>query len=376
MALRVSLVVLGSLLGCGRIAFQDDDSPRPKITLVAGVSTVDVEICVNGPARVRYVVTAAPWSEGWRARDFETSAGSPDAITTLVVRDCATRTLSVEGEESPIYVYAAADGVDDEAPSLAAASTKLHPTFTKVSFDAKRGPAYYWIHYPESYYRDPTAPLPTLLYLHGESGKGNGGGKNLEYLRDFEELPRLYMHRALAVRENPFLLYVPQCNANQDNCSGWQSADLMDLLDDVLADVKETAPVDEKHFYATGAADGAEGAWRYAIHRPELVAAIVSVGSTYVADAPSLGFYDSSICRMSSVAVWAFHNGMDPLQPVSNSKHLVDLLEGCMPAPATRLDVGEWGQVQGGWVEVYGGTHGFRFEDAPSIYGWLLKHSR
>ena len=184
------------------------------------------------------------------------------------------------------------------------------------------------------------------------------------------------------VRDQPFLVYAPQCNADLGGCFGWSNPNHLPALDETLLEVRKLANVDDKHFYVTGESTGGEGAWRYAIHRPELVAALVSVANTLVADTPEPDFYKNNICAMSQVATWAFHNGPDSLQPADNSLYVVNKLSDCIPAPKFEpvLKLGaDWmfnGSSHAGWVEVYGDKHGGTNAGYGSIYEWMLAHGR
>jgi poly(3-hydroxybutyrate) depolymerase len=381
--MRVSLLLCQLVLaaGCGRFGFGENELAL-EASLLTGVYTADVTLCVNQPAEVQYAVSRDRLPDGWTAEDLAThvAAGTVATGGKLALARCTSVTTLVDGEEVDVYLYAiaTADGSGEIVSRQAA--DKLHPTFTLETFlSAKGRDERYWVHYPEAYYRDPAIARPTILYLHGRGGDGNDNGSTIENVRDKEELLSQYMRRSAAVMSLPFIVYAPQCNGNRYDCWAWEDSSLMGFLDESLVDLRQVAPVDETHFYVTGTSTGGEGAWRFAIHRPTLIAAAVSVASTFAPDNPVSNFYGSSICDMKSVPMWAFHASKDTLQLPSNSQNLHDMLAACSPPETPQLDLGDWtyqGQSHAGWVEVYGNTHGFRNDGTSSIYDWMLAHSR
>lgn len=387
-ALGAALGAIAVLAGCGRLGFGE-----PELTfepgLVTGVYTADANLCLSRGADVQFAITTKPWPTDWAAEDFEALSSGAGVIKAGVTRGhfgCKTVTVPVAQEGSEVYLYAVAgEGVEK---LVGEDSDKMHPAFELRTLMVRSNPAYpsgylahYWLHFPEEYYRDPGAGRPTLLFLHGFGGNGSNSGENINYVRDTEEVPRLYQTRSPVVSAQPFIVVAPQCNAdrNGNGCFGWSGATIMPFLDEVLADARAQAPVDDHRFYVAGESTGGEGAWRYAIHQPELVSAIISVANTYKPNDPTDDYFGGAICKMSRVAVWAFHNGTDSSQPPSNSQNLVTRLKACPAQEEPQLDLGNWtfqGGTHAGWIEVYGGTHGFSNDGVSSVYDWLLAHSR
>lgn len=377
-----------TLAGCGRLGFGE-----PELTfeagVVTGVYTADAKLCLSREADVQFAITTKPWPAGWTAADFSELASGSSVVKAGVTRGhhgCKVVTAPIELEGADVFVYAVAS--DGGVQLLGEDSDKLHPAFELRTVTIKSNPSHpagylarYWLHFPEEYYRDPGADRPTLLFLHGFGGNGNNAGDNINYVRDTEEVPRLYQTRSPVVRELPFIVFAPQCNAdrNGNGCFGWAGEAIMPFLDEVLADVRGLAPVDDHRFYVAGESTGGEGSWRFAIHRPDLVSAIVSVANTLQPNSPSASFFEAEICKMTDVAVWAFHNSTDTSQPPSNSQNLVTKLKACPAREEPQLDLGNWtfrGGTHAGWIEVYGGTHGFSNDGVTSVYDWLLAHSR
>lgn len=384
----LGLLACAASLGCGRLGFAEE-ALSFEAGLVTGVYTADAKLCLNQEAELQFAITTTPWPAGWKPEEFGTFSereGVVKAGTKRGSQGCTIITVPINPEGAAVFLYAMAG--DPSAPLLGEDADKLHPAFElktlMVKSDAANSSGYlarYWIHYPEEYYRDPGAVRPTLLFLHGFGGNGTDSGANINYVRDTEEMPKLYQQRSPVVKELPFIVYAPQCNAdrNGNGCFGWAGPAIMPFLDEVLTEVRAIAPVDDHRFYVAGESTGGEGAWRYAIHQPDLVSAIVSVANTFQENSPVVGFFIKEVCKMSRVAVWAFHNATDATQPPRNSQNVVDRLRACPPKEEPQLDLGNWtfqGGTHAGWVEVFGGTHGFSNDGVSSVYDWLLAHSR
>ncbi|MDX2092632.1 MAG: hypothetical protein SFX73_32505 [Kofleriaceae bacterium] len=388
---------LGGLLAlasCGRFEFDsapprdggstvDDDAPDappPALTstlrLVAGVTSVDVEVCTSRSARIVHVVTTEAWPPAWDRAYLEQQIADGSTILATDEREQATggcATITHKGftqDRLALNVYAVADVASTGERDQQTAAGALQPMLEQVSYDIAGHTQRYWIHKPESYYRDPAAPLPVLLFLAGSGEDGNDAGVNFTLMPNRGLLSSFTQRRA-AVVELPFLVVAPQCNTDRATCWGWIGQ--MANLDEVLAHVRPSYTFVDERIYVTGLSTGGEGAWRYAIYsraRPggPAMAAAVPIAATYT-DAT---WYNNNLCTMSPVPVWAFHNSDDPTQPVTNSRTLVSQLAACPTSPtvAPQLDEGTGGH--NAWSNVYNGTHAFTNDGESSVYAWLL----
>lgn len=378
--------------GCGRMDFGAIDLSL-EAKLITGVYTADAKLCLSRAATIKYALTTAPWPEDWTVEDLEQRGGEASVLSAGTKRGdagCTVVTVKVSEAEAPVYLYAMAGeldaGLDEEMTLASEATGKMNPVFQIKTFTAT-GPdepllgkdytARYWVHFPEAYYRDPTEPLPTLLFLHGNGSNGNNTGSTINRVLEEEPL-KLYLQRNAEMAELPFLFYAPQCNNDRGSCFGWGDETKMPFLDKALEDLRTFATVDEARFYVTGSSTGGEGSWRYAIHRPELVDAVVPVAGTYSSGAPREGFYDNEMCKMAGIPVWAIHNGNDRSQLPSNARTLKAKLDTC-GASTVQLDLGNWvypPNDHAGWIEAYGGKHGFTNGGESSIYKWMLRQAK
>ncbi len=389
------LVATAAAFGCGRLGFSmgaddsedvdgdvDADVPAPDaesaalemtLAVVAGVTSLDAEVCLTRSAMVRTVVTTAPFEAGWTAADLAAYVASapPEMLSvsasTPASAGCTVHRHAVAGEGIAVNVYASSEVAATSEERVAEAASTLAPTVELVTFDAGAGHTQrYYVSRPEGYYRDPSAPLPLLIFLHGSGEDGDDNGANIGLLLTRSTLLRELVDRTPALTNHPFLVVAPQCNAAIGNCNGW--AGQMATLDQVVAEVGATATLDPDRFYVTGLSTGGEGTWNYADHNPE-VDAIVPMASTYAGDASWM----PRICNLTDVSVWTFHNSGDPTQPASNSQRYVDLLTACGPVDAPQLDI-PIANSHNVWTSVYTSTHGFSNDGTTSIYDWLMLH--
>ncbi len=240
----------------------------------------------------------------------------------------------------------AAGSVPSRSDSLASIDPQLPGSFISPSLKTSVG---YLVDLPARYDSAGPERYPVLIFLHGIGERGNGGAELTKV--DKWGLPRLAHHG----ERFPMIVISPQLPSNQKR---WPVA----LIDELIDSISGAYLIDSTRIYLTGLSTGADGAWVYAVARPNRVAAIVPIageGST------------SGICAMRNVAVWAFHGERDKDEPESHEQRLVDALNACQPPPAepARLTVyaGAGHEV---WSRTYDGSGGF------DIFAWLLAHHR
>ena len=144
-------------------------------------------------------------------------------------------------------------------------------------------------------------PLPLLLYLHG----GGESGQDPELLKTCG-LPKLIEEG----RTVPFIVLAPQ-NPHPDQLFSDEA--IFALLEEVMT----TYPVDAKRVYLTGFSRGGFAAWRMAMQRPDLFAALVPVAA---------GGLVTYAFRAKEVPVWAFHGALDEAIPLTLGAEMVDAL--------------------------------------------------
>ena len=194
----------------------------------------------------------------------------------------------------------------------------------------------YLLYLPE----DTVEPAPLLLYLHG----GGESGQDVELLKTCG-LPRLLEQG----QTFPFIVLAPQ-NPNPDGL--FSDETVVALLEEVMA----THPVDAKRVYLTGFSRGGFAAWRMAMQRPDLFAALVPVA------AGGLVFY-AFLAR--DVPVWAFHGARDETIPLSLGSEMVEAFRAA--GGSVKFTVfSEADHAQ---------THEQTYQQ-PELYEWLLRQAK
>jgi acetyl esterase/lipase len=213
----------------------------------------------------------------------------------------------------------------------------------------------YLVYLPEGYEADPGQTWPLLVFLIGTGERG----QSAYLLTRHGPLKEIIAGRSL-----PFVIVTPMLNVSPDFRS-FPETYLDGVFDEILADYQ----VDRDRVYLTGISMGGEATFRYALHRPELFAAIVPIAAFDARFFPAgqrEGFTSSGLPfeRLKDVPVWAFHGGEDEIIPLPVARQTVDALAEA--GVDVRLTVLE-GRGHDAWTEIYAGQE---------LYDWLLVHSK
>lgn len=203
----------------------------------------------------------------------------------------------------------------------------------------------YLLYLPKDYAADPAQKFPLVLFLHGAGERGT----NLAIVAKHGP-PKL----VAAGREFPFILASPQCPEGQI----WDDEALMGLLHRLESDLR----VDPHHVYVTGLSMGGYGTWSLASKHPEHFAAVAPVcgGGERIRT-----LLPAQREALKTLAVWAFHGGKDPVVPLAESERMVDAFK---QAGVTDIQLTVYpDDGHDSWNHAY---------NEPTIYDWLLQHSR
>ena len=183
--------------------------------------------------------------------------------------------------------------------------------------------------------------LPTVLYLHGASHRGN----------DLEKLKQYGPPRMLAAgAELPYILIAPQLPEGEI----WSdAAALIGLVDEL----SRTYPIDPDRLYVTGMSMGGRGAWYLAYRYPERFAAAAPVAAFQPIT------YWASSGRLGRLPVRAFHGSDDPIAPHADAVRMHE----------AALEAGGRSEL-----ETLAGRDHFIADvlEDPALYEWLLRHRR
>jgi predicted peptidase len=162
----------------------------------------------------------------------------------------------------------------------------------------------------------------------------------------------------------PFIIVSPMLEVSPDFRS-FPEAYLDKLMNEILADYR----VDPQRIYLTGLSMGGEATYRYALHRPELFAALAPLAAfdpKYLPGSTLEGFkpFTQPWNRIAEIPVWAVHGSADPVVPLFAAQQTVDALSSA------------GGQVR--FTVIDGGGHNIwtDFYSDQAFYDWLLAQSK
>ena len=183
------------------------------------------------------------------------------------------------------------------------------------------------------------APVPLLLYLHGGGESGN----------DSELLKSCGLPKRIEEGETfPFIVLAPQ-NPHLERLFPEEA--LFALLEEVIA----AYPVDRKRVYLTGYSRGGFAAWRMAVQRPDLFAALAPVAA---------GGLVTYAFRARGVPVWAFHGARDEVVPLALGKAMVEALRAAGGnVKLTTLEADHAETLEQSYAQ-------------PELYTWLLGQTK
>jgi hypothetical protein len=213
----------------------------------------------------------------------------------------------------------------------------------------------YAIYLPDSYEVKPQKTWPLIVFLIGTGERGH----SLSLLTKHGPLRFVLNSQSL-----PFIIVSPMLEVSPEFRSFPEG-----YLDDLLKEILSEYRVDAQRIYLTGLSMGGEATYRYALHRPELFAAMAPLAGfdpKYLPGATLEGFKPFTLPweRIKAIPVWAVHGAEDPIVPLSAAQKTVDAIRSA------------GGQVQ--FTVVEGGGHNIWTDiySDPVFYVWLLDHSQ
>ena len=203
-----------------------------------------------------------------------------------------------------------------------------------------RGYLYYL---PDAYGSDSFKTWPLIFFLHGYGDRGD----NLYALA--KASPFMYISDQGKL---PFIIAAPLLSAKAGN------AFPVEYLDGALAEIRANYRIDPKRIYVTGLSMGGEATWSFALHQPNMFAAIAPLAAYYDQADPSV------MKSIASLPVWAIHGADDPLIPVARGQQPVDALKAAGGKVRFSILPGHDHDV---WSDTY---------TDPAFYDWLLEQHR
>ncbi|MBE7175202.1 MAG: dienelactone hydrolase family protein [Mucilaginibacter polytrichastri] len=159
----------------------------------------------------------------------------------------------------------------------------------------------YLAYVPAGYNSQPTKKWPLVIYLHGQSEKGN----------DINKIFWSYFCWRTMDRHYPYLLITPQLQSSQGS---WNPADLDKMLDEVVKKYN----VDPNRIIINGYSLGGNGAWKWAQYNPNRFAGMVATSGW---GTPSEGY------KLVNLPIQAFHGTADKSVNVSGSVNMINAIK-------------------------------------------------
>lgn len=209
----------------------------------------------------------------------------------------------------------------------------------------------YLLYLPAGYASQVDQSWPLIVFLIGTGERGSSPSLLVKHgpLRDILDGDSL-----------PFIIASPMLEVSPDFRS-FPEKYLDGLMDELLADYA----VDRGRIYLTGLSMGGEATYRYALHRPELFAALAPLAAfdpRYLPGSTEEGFqpFTRPWTRLKEIPVWAVHGRADPVVPLFAAQKTVDALRAA--GGQVRFDI-----VAGGGHNIWSA-----FYSDPDFYQWLL----
>jgi len=239
--------------------------------------------------------------------------------------------------------------------SLAGCSSTSNPSAMKSGQTAQKFhlerkqvlAADYLLFLPRGYGEDPAKRWPLMLFLHGAGERGNQ-----VWLVAKHGPPKF----AVSATNFPFIVVSPQC----PNGKIWSNDLLLALLDEM----ETRYAVDTHRVYLTGLSMGGFGTWSLGLSHPDRFAAIAPIcgGGDFITP---LLVAEEQKAALTSLGVWAFHGGKDPVVPLEESQRMVSYMKK-LGVRDVKLTVYPDAQHDS-WTQAYAD---------PELFAWFLEHSR
>ncbi|GAA6397570.1 discoidin domain-containing protein [Solibaculum mannosilyticum] len=337
-----------SAAGDASLAIDGKDSTQWSAPLENG--SADVTVDLGTPSFVgRYTVkhggdnssfTLQASDDGIEWTDVDTVTGNTADVTSRVVDTFTARYVR-------LHITEAAGNTANVAELELYGPATVQDTFQKrVYSDVQyEHDMPYRLYVPQNY--DPTKSYPVVLFLHGAGERGTDN----ESILKANEGATVWAEPENQQRNECFVI-APQCPVNEqwvDTDWGKGSYDMdnvpisdeMEMVLDIVAQVKSQYNIDSTRMYSTGISMGGYGTWYLNTMFPDMFAAMVPIcGAGDPSKAGDLG----------DKPIWVFHGDSDPTVPVSGSRDMVNALKA-LNANVTYTEYPGVGHDS--WVQAY-----------------------
>ena len=335
-----------------------------------GRSSATIHVQTNMPATVYYVVSDAEISEKTSVTVKEAALSNTGFISaSFFTVSCqnidSINSVTVENlpEETELFTYLVAESYEkdttlqNEVTSFQFTTKKRLDTETFRSSVKSRDVLYVRYVPDEEGFIHPEKKLhPLIIFLGGNGEVAPPGeikvvqnGSIPKYISDGYDIP--------------FIVIAPE-HTEED----WD----VNFIHEVVEYSLDTYSVDPSRVIITGMSGGGIGTLSYAMAYPQVPAAIVPISGE--------GEIEQA-CKLTNMAVWAFHNQEDPKVPSTGSINMINAINACEPGATKEANLTIF-QDEGHncWIRVYNPDSNM-WELDPSvepinIYDWMLEQSK
>ncbi|MFA0962092.1 alpha/beta hydrolase [Roseivirga sp. BDSF3-8] len=234
----------------------------------------------------------------------------------------------------------------------------------------------YWRYLPQGYNQSGET-FPLIVYLHGNSGRGNGTSAGLDIMLE-TGLTRV-IHKGsdltftVNAKEWQFLALSPQKNRSDAN---WNSQDIAAFISYAV----ETYRVNPSRVYLVGYSMGGRGVYEFLAdterrdQAPPLAAVAVLAGSYSEQDACLIASADLPLLHYHSI-----HDNTATVT-YSSAQTLIEKINNCQPAFSPQLvslDMNRQGTpIDHDATDTISFNPANSSADLPNLYRWFLRYTR
>lgn len=191
--------------------------------------------------------------------------------------------------------------------------------------------------------KNPSRPLPLVVFLHGAGERGN------DNLLQLSGVPELLASTPWA-RRFPCYVLAPQIPLQ----TSWNAH--LEELEALIQHSISTNSIDPDRVYLIGFSMGGGGAWSMAARRPDMFAAVMPLAT---------GGNPQNVSPLINTPLWAVHGADDTAMPVNRSKRMIEALTAAGGSPRYTVLPGVG---HGCWIDV--------FSPQAEYVPWLFRQRR
>jgi predicted peptidase len=223
---------------------------------------------------------------------------------------------------------------------------------------------------PRKYFTNsPSKNYPTIICFTGAGGFGSGGDDLSKVIQSVSKVVKSHKLPPVFSVNNgsfSFIVLAPQFEIYPTN----------DQVNSFIEYAREHYRIDESRLYLAGYSLGGRVASDFAANRPNVVAAVVTMGGCSTSESSITIEEKCEKMANANLPIWSFHNRYDEAWPVFDTERMISLMKLHNSALAVRMTIFE--ESEGNlnhdcWTRASNPDYK---EDGLNIYEWLLTFHR